>query len=177
MIVAGLLLLVWGTRFLEITFVFILGLIGIQIGLKIYENMHIENSNPDYLWIILAISFLIGIGVGYFAIDMISFLKLCLGGYLGYTFSILAYQFLLRYIETTKPELIFWITTFIFIILGMILISIYVKPFMIFGTSLIGSYSAIRGVSLYAGKFPNEQVIFELLKSREFDQLAEVNIF
>ncbi len=47
---------------------------------------------------------------------------------------------------------------------------------MIVATSLIGSYIIIKGISLYAGRFPNEEVIFEMLKNQEYDQLSEVFI-
>lgn len=174
MIVAGIFLIMWGTKFIEVTFVGIVGLIVMQFGLKVYDNMHIENPNPDYLWIVLGVSFLIGLGIAYFAINMINFAKLCMGGYLGYTFSLIIYQFILRYIQTSKPEIVFWITTLACIAIGCILMSYLVKQVMIIATSLIGSYAVIKGISLYAGKFPNEQVIFELLKNQELDQLAEV---
>jgi hypothetical protein len=165
----------WGTRFIEVTFVTIVGLIFTQFGLKIYDSIHIENSNPDYIWIVLGISFLVGVGVGYFAINMITFAKLCMGGYLGYTFSSIVYSFILRYIHTSKPELIYWITVLVCIVIGCILITYLVKQVMIIATSLIGSYAVIKGISLYAGRFPNEQVLFELLKNQEFDQLSEVH--
>ncbi len=175
MILIGLFLAIWGTKFMEITFVIIVGLITMQFGLKIYDSAHIENPNPDYLWIVLGISFLVGLGIAYFAINMITFAKICMGGYLGYTFSLVFYQFILRYIETTNPEIIFWIITIICVIAGALLMNFLVKQVMIIATSLIGSYSVIRGISLYAGKFPNEEVIFQLLKNKEFDQLAEVS--
>lgn len=174
MIIIGIFLLIFGTKFIEITFVCIVGIITMQFGLKIYDSSHIENPNPDYLWIVLGVSFIIGLGIAYFAINMITFAKICMGAYLGYTFSLIFYQFILRYIETSKPELIFWITTFSCIIVGALLMNYLVKQFMIIATSLIGSYSVIRGISLYAGRFPNEEVIFELLKNKEFDQLANV---
>ncbi len=176
MIIIGLLLLMWGTKFIEVTFVGIVGLIVTQLGLKVYDNMHIENPNPDYIWIVIVISFLIGIGIAYFAINMITFAKLCMGGYLGYTFSLIVYQFILRYIHTNQPELIFWITTIACVIIGAVLMNYLVKQVMIIATSLIGSYAFIKGISLYAGKFPNEQIIFELLKNQEYDQLAEVRL-
>lgn len=177
MILAGLFLLMWGTKFIEITLVGIVGLISMQFGLKIYENIHIENPNPDYIWIVLGVSFIIGLGIAYFAINMITFAKLCMGGYLGYTFSLIVYQFILRYIHSSNIEIIFWITTIACVILGAILMHYLVKQVMIIATALIGSYAVIKGISLYAGKFPNEQVIFELLKNKEYEQLAEVNLF
>jgi len=99
-----------------------------------------------------------------------------MGGYLGYTFSLIVYQFILRYIHTNQPELIFWITTIACVIIGAVLMNYLVKQVMIIATSLIGSYAFIKGISLYAGKFPNEQIIFELLKNQEYDQLAEVRL-
>lgn len=174
MIVLGIFLLMWGTKFIEITFVGIVGLIAMQFGLKIYDNMHIENPNPDYIWIVLGVSFFIGVGIAYFAINMITFAKVCMGGYLGYTFSLIVYQFILRYIYSSQPEIIFWITTIACVIVGALLMNYLVKQVMIIATSLIGSYAVIKGISLYAGRFPNEQVIFELLRNQEFDQLAEV---
>lgn len=174
MIVIGIFFLMWGTKFIEITFVGIMGLISIQFGLKIYDNMHIENSNPDYIWIVIAISFLIGMGIAYSAMNMITFAKLCIGGYLGYTFSLIVYQFILRYIHSDNPEIIFWITTIACVIAGALLMNYLVKQVMIIATSLVGSYGVIKGISLYAGKFPNEQVLFELLRNKEYDQLAEV---
>lgn len=100
-----------------------------------------------------------------------------MGGYLGYTFSLIVYQFILRYIHSSQPELIFWITTIASVILGAVLMNYLVKQVMIVATSLIGSYAVIKGISLYAGRFPNEQVIFELVKNQEYEQLAEVNFF
>ena len=177
MIIVGFFILLFGTRFIQYTFVLILGIIFLQIGLKVYENWHIEDSNPDYMWIFLGVGFCVGVGVAYFALSVISLVKFSIGGYLGYTFSAIIYQFVLRYIQTTKPEIVYWITVLVCIIIGCILINFLVKQVMIVATSFIGAYSIVKGISLYAGKFPNEQVIFELLKNEEYDQLAEVIIF
>jgi hypothetical protein len=177
MIVVGFLILLFGSRFIQYTFVLLLGLIFLNLGLKLYENWHIADTNPDYLWIFLALGFCAGIGVAYFALSVITLVKLSIGGFFGYTVSSIIYQFLLRYIETTKPEVVYWITVIVCVIIGCILITFLVKQVMIVGTSMIGSYSVIKGISLYAGKFPNEQVIFELLKNEEFEQLKEVNYF
>jgi hypothetical protein len=175
MILIGFAVLLYGTRFIQYTFVLLLGLIFLQIGLRVYESWHIEDTNPDYMWIFLGLGFCTGVGVAYFALSVITLVKLSIGGYFGYTVSTIAYQFILRYIETTKPEIVYWITVFVCIAIGCILVTFLVKQVMIVATSMIGSYSIVKGISLYAGKFPNEQIIFELLKNQEFEQLAEVN--
>jgi hypothetical protein len=176
MIIIGLFMITYGTRFIQITFVIILGSIFMQIFLKFYESGHIENTNPDFLWIFILLGFSVGVGVAFFTIAVITFVKISIGGYLGYIFSSIFYQFILRYIETTNPKLIFWITVSISILIGIFLIIFMVKQIMIVATSLIGSYIIIKGISLYAGRFPNEEVIFEMLKNQEYDQLSEVFI-
>lgn len=45
---------------------------------------------------------------------------------------------------------------------------------IIVATSLIGSYAIIRGISLYAGGFPDESYVIDLIRSEEYDQLKHV---
>ncbi len=39
---------------------------------------------------------------------------------------------------------------------------------------MIGSYFIIRGISLYAGGFPDENYVIDLIKNKEYDTLHEV---
>lgn len=48
------------------------------------------------------------------------------------------------------------------------------KFLTIFCTSFIGAYLFVRGISLFAGKFPNEFSVADLIKNGEFDQLGKV---
>lgn len=177
MIIGGFFMLILGTKFVQVTFVITLGSIFVQFALMLYESFHIEDTNPDYIWIFLGIGFCLGVGIAYFALSVITLVKLSIGGYLGYIFSAIVYQFVLRYIHLSSPEVLYWITVLLCIIIGCFLITILVKEVMIVATSFIGSYVVIKGISLYAGRFPNEQVIFEMLKNEEYDQLADVNNF
>jgi len=45
---------------------------------------------------------------------------------------------------------------------------------VIISTSLIGSYFIIRGISLYAGGFPNENYVIDLIVNKEYDTLKDV---
>jgi len=49
-----------------------------------------------------------------------------------------------------------------------------VDQVVIISTSLIGSYFIIRGISLYAGGFPNENYVIDLIINKEFDTLKDV---
>ena len=155
MIIIGFFTLMFGTRFVQITFVITLGSIFMQFSLMFFDRMHVKDANADYIWIFLGIGFCLGVGVAYFALSVLTLVKFSIGGYLGYIFSAIVYQFALRYIHTTDPEVVYWITVVICVIIGCILINFLVKEVMIVATSLIGSYVVIKGISLYAGRFPN----------------------
>ena len=44
---------------------------------------------------------------------------------------------------------------------------------MIIATSFCGAYAFIRGISLYAGGFPNESYIIDLIRNEEYDVLQK----
>ena len=44
----------------------------------------------------------------------------------------------------------------------------------IFATALIGAYAVIRGISIFAGGFPNETTIADLVKNEETEQLKKL---
>ena len=48
------------------------------------------------------------------------------------------------------------------------------KFIIIFSTSFIGSYCFIRGISLFAGKFPDEFQVMDLTTEGETEQLKEL---
>ena len=48
------------------------------------------------------------------------------------------------------------------VILG-VLSFVYFDKILIFGTALIGAYSFVRGISLFAGHFPNEILVMQQL--------------
>ena len=45
---------------------------------------------------------------------------------------------------------------------------------MIFATAFCGAYAFIRGVSLYAGHFPNESYVIDLIRNEEYETLKTV---
>jgi hypothetical protein len=69
---------------------------------------------------------------------------------------------------------IYWSTIIISIIVCIIGAYFLVEHVIIFATSLIGSYAIIRGISLYAGGFPDESYVIDLIRNEEYDQLQNV---
>ena len=55
---------------------------------------------------------------------------------------------------------------------ALIAVAFFFKKFIvIFATSLIGSYCIVRGISLVAGKFPDEITVIDLRSRGETEQL------
>ena len=53
----------------------------------------------------------------------------------------------------------------VFVLLFAFLTWRYFEKILIFGTAFIGAYSLVRGISLFAGHFPNEVEIFQQLSA------------
>jgi glucan phosphoethanolaminetransferase (alkaline phosphatase superfamily) len=45
---------------------------------------------------------------------------------------------------------------------------------VIISTSFCGAYAVIKGISLYAGGFPDEYIMVDLLMNGEFDEFSEL---
>ena len=97
-----------------------------------------------------------------------------LGGYLGYIVGLLLYQLVLININS-NPKVVFWITIIVCIVIFALLAIWLFKHSLILATCLIGSYSIIRGASLYIGHFPDEKKVMNLIANKEWEELKKVN--
>jgi len=94
-----------------------------------------------------------------------------LGGFLGYLLGIVLYQFLLKYIQS-NPTVVYW-CTIIACIIGLVVIAwFFYDHILILGTSFIGAYGVIRGISFMAGHFPDERQIIDLMEAGEYTQVS-----
>lgn len=169
----GIFMFIFGYKFLKASFVIIMILISITFFIWIYYNIPIEKSKDYGLWATIIIGIIFGIVLGYFLIKINSLIYFCIGGYLGYLVgNILLTLIILR----VKNDTLAYIAVMIIFILVCGFISYKLsKHIIITTTSLIGVYFIVRGVSFYFGHFPNESVIFDLIKNHEFDQLKKVS--
>jgi len=173
LMIFGLFMLVFGNKFLKVTFVLIMIIGTTSVALYFYYYFPIDKSKNYSLYITLGIGAIIGLIIGYFLIKITAIIYFAIGGYLGYCLGTMLYAVIFIRINNT------WMYPVILVI--CIPICGYVsyklsKHLIIITTSLIGAYSIVRGASLYIGHFPNEPVIFELINNHEWDQLKLVKI-
>lgn len=124
-------------------------------------------------WLIIACSILAGIIVGVIIAKYKKIPAVILGGFLGYIAGVVLYQFFLKYISS-NPAVVYWITVISCVIVLAIVAWFFYDHILILGTSFIGAYAIIRGISFMAGGFPDERQMIDLIKQGEWDQANEV---
>jgi len=164
MIVFGLLLAFCGNKFLTIVIGIVATLATILFGVyltsRFVDAVFDKEDIKDYaVWIILAIWVIIGVVCGYFiakkrrwGIAVVgAFGGVMLGLLLTTVFGAALKSVYLYYALVVGMGILFFVITF------------FVEKFvLIMVTSFLGSYGIIRGISMYAGGFPNESELHTL---------------
>jgi hypothetical protein len=112
------------------------------------------------MWVILACACVLGGITGYAATKSIKAGVFIVGLWLGFILTLAMNNLFLYKIHTDPVKLPFYIC---FAIVGMIagISSVFVyKHVIILSTGICGAYGFVRGISLFAGHFPNEITVF-----------------
>lgn len=100
-----------------------------------------------------------------------------IGGLLGYSIGFLINSTIILVINTSYQKVIQIIVYVVLIIAGVIIGRFADKISYIIGTSIIGSYGLMRGISLYLKEkvpYLNEQKIYDLAHSGNFEKIGEI---
>ena len=123
--------------------------------------------------ILLGVGFLIGAFIGFMLKAKLTLLTILLGGAMGYSIAEMAYQFVSGFIEW-NPQYLYYATTGVCIILGILIGFKLVTAVLIIGTSLVGGYISMRGVALIFGNYMDEKQFADLVKNGELEQLKDI---
>lgn len=171
LILFGLFNCIFGKRFSKFT-AFILCIIICVVFILVLSQYVLPSGCSEWIiWVMLAVGVILGVTAGVFAFKYhegcMAFLSGGIGGFfLG--------QFLYNFFGNRIPAN-GTVINIVFIVVGigaLIAVAFFFKKFIvIFATSLIGSYCLIRGISIVAGKFPDEFTIIDLRTRGETEQL------
>ena len=171
LILFGLFNCVFGKRFSKFT-AFILCIIICVVFILVLSQYVLPSGCREWIiWVMLAVGVILGVTAGVFAFKYhegcMAFLSGGIGGlFLG--------QFLYTLFGNRIPVngTVMNIVFIVVAIGALIAVAFFFKKFIvIFATSLIGSYCLIRGISIVAGKFPDEFTIIDLRTRGETEQL------
>jgi hypothetical protein len=136
------------------------------------NNLQITKYSLNF-WLILILSALIGLCLGWI-ISKIPWIVSCvMGGFLGFIFTELLYQGIFSLI-TWNPKAVYYIIFSIAVVTGLILGWFFQKHVFVISCAFLGSYSIIRGIGILEKNFPNEQQLFDLIENREWPQVYDM---
>jgi hypothetical protein len=169
----GLFLAFFGAKVLKVTVLLLGALVFCVIALSaVYSVFSISNENT--MLIVMAVAFCIGLALGCLLLKLVKLFIVILGGACGYTLGLAVYAILKDKNLNIEEDHLYYGTLAVCIILCAMISLCLVKHVLIFGTSIIGGYLIIKGISLVLGHLPNESRIVDLIKKKEFDQLDEI---
>lgn len=172
-IMLGIFLAFFGIKFIFVTKL-VAGILGTAFILVflIFSYINVQYSSFEF-WLIIGISALVGIVVGYLLAKFDKVPIMLLGGFSGYLLSSFVYQLFLKYINT-NPNVVYWLTLISCIVILAVLGYFLSNHVIVISTSWIGGYAIVRGVSLMAGGFPDERQLIDLIQNGEWTQVDAV---
>lgn len=167
MIIGGFVVTFWGRKFFKFTVAVVGGFLTFLAVMLFCSIVHMleylegnDNGNLGLTILAFLLSIGAGVGVGVLLFKFTRAGAILLAAAAGFFLGITLYQFAFHWVNN------------IYVMLGLgigfaaalafLSFRIFDKV-LILGTSLIGSYSFIRGISLFAGHFPNEVLIMQQL--------------
>jgi len=164
LILGGLYFLIFGQYFGDVNSLIIncsiLGMIMYNI-FNLFANVNI------------LICMVLGIALSFVAVKWQPFNSAILGIVVGYLFGNLFYNLEVKVIGV-NPQVLYWVT----VLLCIVFIAVaggFMQEYMVcLAGALIGSFALVRGISIYAGGYPDEVYVMTLLNKREYGQFGRV---
>ena len=178
LLVGGIFLSIFGYNWLNIAIFLVCISGGLATGFYVILLFGIEKI---WIFVVIIIIFLIiGILLAIFFTykkENKKYYMLLIGGLCGFAIGVVLNNSIITLINTSKQGLIRIIIITILVIIGIILGYFLPKGICILGTSFIGSYGMMRGISMFLYKqveFLNELKIIDLASTYNFDKIMEL---
>jgi Domain of unknown function (DUF4203) len=171
-IILGVFLAFFGRYLLKVA-VFIAGTILITfIILVVFYATFLSSSTDSWVgWLVVSLALIVGLVGGYFLQKYEKIDAALLGAWGGFTLGVLLNETVLYLASSTA---LFWIVNITLAIAFAIAGFFAFNQVIMIGTAFIGSYVTARGISLYAGGFPNEYVLINQIKNGAVDNINPV---
>lgn len=135
-----------------------------------FYSIFLTDNTEDWVgWTVLGCATIIGLIVGFIMFKFKKFGAAILGGWGGFMLGLLLNETVLY---KAQSEILFWCVAIACAVVAAVLTFFIVGHVLVISTSFIGAYLLFRGISLYAGGYPNE---FELIKKVQSGAEPDVN--
>lgn len=135
--------------------VFVVGvLITVSVIMILFYATFMSNNTEAWVfWLVFSLTILGGLAVGFVLFKCQKLGAACIAGWGGFLGGLIINTAILGY---ANSEALFWITNISCALVAAALAFCFYFPVVITVTSFTGAYMFIRGISLFAGGYPNE---------------------
>ena len=117
-------------------------------------------------WVVFAVCFIFGCLVGLILAKLSKLGVGIIAGWGGFCLGLILYNSFMYKLDGDK-RIVFWIFNISMAIIAGVLSIFLFDHAIIISTSIVGSYAFIRGISLYAGGFPDELDLIKMIEANE----------
>lgn len=168
MILIGLFINFVGRKSIKPTVFLITFIASTFVLLLLLYSMFMQHERKEWVnWLVLGLCTLAGLALGVFFAYSLKYGIALLGGTAG---ALLAFTICNAFQLSQKPA-IFWTIVACVALICVVITFQKSDHFMIFTTAMIGSYLFVRGISLYAGGYPNEFTVAKQIESGAWEHI------
>lgn len=139
------------------------------IMLICYSTFTKESQEWWVGWLVLAVSFFVGLGIGVLFMKNKKVGQMSLAGWGGFSFALLIYN---TFLYKVKSDIALYAITAVMGIGYSVLFIYFAEHILIHATAMIGSFMMCFGIGLVAGHYPNPFTIATMIK---YDQITEID--
>jgi hypothetical protein len=170
LICAGFFLGLFGQKLFSVTLFLIGTLVTVALVWLLFYSTFLSDSTEGWVgWVVLGCSILIGLLGGFLLYKCQRLGAAVIGGWGGFLLGVVFYTTVLWAVTS---EVAFWIISITCALIAAGLSFVFYFHAVILSTSFVGSYFFVRGISLYAGGYPNEWALIEMIKSGAISHIS-----
>ena len=159
MVILGVFYVIFGLKMFKVTIFLFAMVTVVAVFLLVSFGFIISDGAGKWIgWIILGVGVLIGVLAGWCLLKCVRIGIFLLGAWPGAVCGLLLYNLFLHYIA---GSVLLWVVVGALFITGGVIALCLEDHAIIIGTSVLGSYLIVRGLSLVIGEYPNEFTVYD----------------
>lgn len=169
MIIAGIMLCAFGRKLFSVCIFLATACIVIFAIMLLFYTLFLKSTTEEWVgWLVLSIAVITGLVAGFFMLKLEKLGAGILAGWGGFMLGMLINEMALYKVGS---EALFWIVCIGLAVVAGLLTMCLLDDVLIIMTAFAGAYSFWRGISMYAGEFPNEFTLAEEVQSGAIESI------
>jgi hypothetical protein len=162
--VIGIVVAVFGKPLFKPTICIVGSLVfNIALSLFIFSIFFTRNTPAWAGWLVYGLTLAVGLLIGLILAKLTKLGVAVLAGWGGFCLGMILYSSFLYKLDGDK-NILFWCFNIGLALIAGILSIFLFNHAVIFATAIVGAYAFIRGISLYAGGYPDEMQLIQMIK-------------